>query len=87
MAKQAQNGENTIKNPIPLEELSYEEAFSELELIVSRLEGESKNLEESLALYERGQELAQYCAALLEKAELRMEQLKPAPGIVNGQED
>ena len=87
MAKQNQNGENTMKNPIPLEDLSYEEAFSELELIVSRLEGESKNLEESLALYERGQVLAQYCAALLEKAELRMEQLKPNSGITSGQED
>ena len=77
MAKNKENGENPMKTPLPLEELSYEEAFSELELIVSKLEGESKNLEESLALYERGQVLAQYCTALLEKAELRMEQLKP----------
>lgn len=87
MAKQKENGEITMRNPIPLEDLSYEEAFSELELIVSKLEGESKNLEESLALYERGQELAQYCTALLEKAELRMEQLKPDSAISGEQED
>lgn len=87
MAKQMENEEITTKSPTPLEDLTYEEAFSELELTVSKLEGESKNLEESLALYERGQELAQYCAALLEKAELRMEQLKPDSGMSSGQED
>jgi exodeoxyribonuclease VII small subunit len=32
-------------------------------------------LDESLSLYERGQVLAAYCAALLEKAELKVRQL------------
>ncbi|TFG94679.1 MAG: exodeoxyribonuclease VII small subunit [Calditrichales bacterium] len=65
-----------MENSIPLEELSYEKAFSELEQIVNRMESETQNLEDSLLLYERGQALAQYCAGLLEKAEIRMEQLK-----------
>ncbi len=65
-----------MENAIPLEELTYEKAFSELEQIVNRMESETQNLEDSLLLYERGQALAQYCAGLLEKAEIRMEQLK-----------
>lgn len=60
----------------PIDELSYEQAFSELEQIVTRLESETLNLEESLALYERGQLLSARCASLLETAELRVQQLR-----------
>ena len=60
----------------PIDELSYEQAFSELEQIVTRLESETLNLEESLALYERGQFLSARCASLLETAELRIQQLR-----------
>jgi exodeoxyribonuclease VII small subunit len=58
-----------------LEKLTYEQAYSELEQILARLEGETLNLEESLLLFERGQTLTRYCAGLLEKAQLRMQQL------------
>lgn len=58
-----------------IEELSYEAAFAELEAIVTALESESHPLEESLTLYERGQVLAAYCSSLLEKAELKVQQL------------
>ena len=58
-----------------VEELSYEAAFTELEKIVAALEGESRPLDESINLYERGQALAKHCAALLEKAELKVRQL------------
>jgi exodeoxyribonuclease VII small subunit len=58
-----------------MEELSYEAAFTELETIVAALEGESRPLDESISLYERGQALAKHCAALLEKAELKVRQL------------
>ncbi len=57
------------------EEISYEEALSELERIVGTLESEERPLEEALALYERGQSLARYCADLLDKAELKVQQL------------
>ena len=60
-----------------LSDLSYEQAFSELESIVETLESEQKPLEESLKLYERGQLLVQYCVALLEQADLRIRQLNP----------
>ena len=58
-----------------VEDLTYEAAFAELETIVAALESEGRPLEESLSLYERGQVLAAYCAALLEKAELKVRQL------------
>lgn len=58
-----------------VEKLSFEEAFMELETIVSKLESENLSLEESLAYYERGQALSQYCAGLLEKAELRLQEV------------
>ena len=60
---------------MPVEELSYEEAFQELEGIVKALEMEEHPLEEGLRLYERGQALAQRCASLLDQAELKVKQL------------
>ena len=58
------------------EKLTYEQAFVELEQILGRLEGETMSLEDSLLLFERGQFLTRYCADLLEKAQLRMQQLQ-----------
>ena len=58
-----------------VEDLTYEEAFGELEALVTELEGNTRPLEELLALYERGQALAKRCAQLLERAELRVKQL------------
>ena len=60
-----------------LSDLSYEQAFSELESIVEALESEQKPLDQSLQLYERGQLLVQYCMALLDRADLRIRQLNP----------
>jgi exodeoxyribonuclease VII small subunit len=56
-------------------ELDYEAAFSELETIVSALESEQPSLQDAMLLFERGQALAQRCAALLDTAELRVRQL------------
>lgn len=58
-----------------VEALTYEAAFTELESIVTALESEGRALEESIGLYERGQVLAAHCAALLQKAELKVRQL------------
>ncbi len=66
-----------------LSDLSYEQAFKELESIVETLESEQKPLDESLQLYERGQLLVQYCMALLDQADLRIRQLNPNQGGVN----
>jgi exodeoxyribonuclease VII small subunit len=58
-------------------QLTYEEAFQELDSIVLQLEGGDLPLEESLKLFERGQELAARCNDLLEKAELKLSKLVP----------
>jgi exodeoxyribonuclease VII small subunit len=46
--------------PSQLSDLSYEQAFNELESIVAALEGEQKPLDETVKLYERGQLLVQF---------------------------
>ncbi len=61
--------------PTPVGELTYEQAFAELEAIVAILESDKRTLEETLALFERGQALSQYCASLLDQAELKVQQL------------
>ena len=58
-----------------IEELTYEQAFAELESIVAALESEERTLDESLAHFERGQALAKHCSELLENAELKIQQL------------
>ncbi len=63
------------KTPIAVEELTYEQAFTELETIINTLEADEQTLDEVLAKFERGQELARYCADLLDKADLRTRQL------------
>ncbi len=59
----------------PVESLSYEQAMSEMEKIIQRMESEQLTLEEALALFERGQALAKRCADLLSQAELKVRQL------------
>jgi exodeoxyribonuclease VII small subunit len=61
--------------PKSIDELTYEAAFAELEGIVSALESEQRSLEESMALFERGQLLVKRCAGLLDRAELKVKQL------------
>lgn len=51
----------------------FEAAIAELETIVKQLEEGDLSLEASLALYERGVELARFCHARLEEAERRIE--------------
>jgi exodeoxyribonuclease VII small subunit len=60
---------------LPVEQLTYEQAFAELEEIVAELESGEHTLETALAAYERGQALARYCAGLLDQAELKVQQL------------
>lgn len=57
----------------PSEQLSYEQAREELVEVVRRLESGGTNLEESLALWERGEKLAQICQAWLDGAKKRLD--------------
>ncbi|GAA2050357.1 exodeoxyribonuclease VII small subunit [Streptomyces cheonanensis] len=54
--------------------LSYEQARDELIDVVRRLEAGGVTLEESLALWERGEELAKVCAGRLAGARARLDQ-------------
>ena len=62
------------------EELSYEQARAELEDVVRRLESGGVALEESLALWERGEALAGICQALLDGARARLDAARPDDG-------
>ncbi|MEU0966889.1 exodeoxyribonuclease VII small subunit [Streptomyces sp. NPDC005917] len=53
--------------------LSYEQARDELIEVVRRLEAGGTSLEESLALWERGEELARVCRRWLEGARARLD--------------
>lgn len=61
-----------MENAAPLENLSFEQAYTELESIVQKLDSGELTLEDSVALYERGRQLSAHCQSLLDKAELRV---------------
>jgi exodeoxyribonuclease VII small subunit len=63
-----------------MENLSFEEAFTELEEVVQQLEAGDLTLDQAMALFERGMALAAHCNARLDTAELRVQQLNPTPG-------
>lgn len=55
------------------EPLSYEQARAELAAVVERLEAGGTSLEESLALWERGERLAEVCQRWLDGARARID--------------
>jgi exodeoxyribonuclease VII small subunit len=59
--------------------MSFEKALKELETIVSRLERGDVPLEESIAIYERGEALKDHCDRLLKQAEAKVEKLTLGP--------
>ena len=60
---------------VPVEKLSFEQAYQELERIVARLE-EDNTLDQALALFERGQALeVEVDGPLPDRAELKVQQL------------
>lgn len=54
-------------------ELSYEQARAELREIVQALESGGQPLEESLALWQRGEQLAELCQRWLDGARTRLD--------------
>ncbi|MEQ7156307.1 exodeoxyribonuclease VII small subunit [Brevundimonas aurifodinae] len=61
-------------SPVPAD-LSFEDALSRLETIVSRLESGQAPLEESITLYEEGARLKEHCEARLKSAQLRVDKI------------
>jgi exodeoxyribonuclease VII small subunit len=55
--------------------MAFERALKELEAIVGRLERGDVDLEESIAIYERGEALRNHCDRLLKAAEAKVEKL------------
>ncbi len=66
--------------------LAFEAALKELEGIVAKLERGDVALEESIAIYERGEALKKRCEALLAQAEERVEKIRAAEGKAVGTE-
>lgn len=63
------------------QELSYEQARAELAAVVEKLEAGGATLEESLALWERGEQLASVCQKWLDSARARLDAARTAtPG-------
>lgn len=58
------------------EALTYEQARAELATVVERLEAGGTSLEESLALWERGEELADVCQKWLDGARGRLNEAR-----------
>jgi exodeoxyribonuclease VII small subunit len=64
------------------EQLGFEEARRELEQIVAQLESGRAELEDAVALWERGEELYRVCLAKLDAAEGKIEELGRRAGAV-----
>ena len=59
-------------------ELTYEKAREELQRIVTRLESGGAPLDESLALWERGEQLATICQSWLDGAKAKIDAARAA---------
>jgi exodeoxyribonuclease VII small subunit len=57
--------------------MNFEEAQQELEQIVQQLESGQADLDKSIRLWERGEELHRVCLEKLESARGKIEELKP----------
>ena len=78
-AKAAPAGETDIAA------LPFEKALAELEEIVRQLEGGRVPLEDSIAIFERGELLKRHCEGLLKQAEARIDRITLGPdGAPNG---
>jgi exodeoxyribonuclease VII small subunit len=65
-------------------DLPFEEALAELEALVRQMESGTVKLDEAVATYARGMQLRAHCAARLEQARLRVEQIAlDASGSLN----
>ena len=59
--------------------LPFEKALAQLEEIVSKLESGKVDLEQSIAIYEKGQALKEHCEKQLKDAEARIEKITLKP--------
>jgi exodeoxyribonuclease VII small subunit len=73
--------EYLVKKQTKSEELTFESALAQLEVIVGKLEAGDLSLEEAMTLFEQGQKLAAFCGARLDEAELKVQQLSASGAV------
>jgi len=79
--------ESDQKKAADIASMSFEKALAELETIVDKLERGDVPLEESIAIYERGEALKKHCDTLLKAAEAKVEKIRTdAEGRAQGTE-
>jgi exodeoxyribonuclease VII small subunit len=66
----------TQQNLAPVDSLTFEQAMDELDRLVRGMEAGDLSLDESIAAYRRGAELARYCQSRLANAEQEIRQLE-----------
>ncbi|WP_128892511.1 exodeoxyribonuclease VII small subunit [Erythrobacter sp. HKB08] len=67
------------EGPNDLAEMSFEDALRALEDVVRKLESGDVPLDESIALYERGEKLRQHCQKRLDSAQARIQKIVQGP--------
>src|SRR5919109_3696799 len=65
---------------VPVDQLSFDDAFAELQRTIAELEAGGQPLETAIALHERAAALLERCDRLLAEAELRVRQLVTKSG-------
>lgn len=68
------------KDEMTQETLSFEEAMSQLEVIVNKLEENEVPLEEAITLFQRGIELSKLCNKTLQRVEDQMDRILSEDG-------
>ncbi|MCB0212210.1 MAG: exodeoxyribonuclease VII small subunit [Anaerolineae bacterium] len=68
------------------DELTFEQAYSQLQQTVTQLEAGNLPLEEAMALYQKGMALAKQCGLQLDQAELTIKKLTPSGDLVDFEE-
>ena len=75
-----------MESPAPeIAALSFEDALRALEEVVRKLESGDVPLDDSIDLYERGEDLRMHCQARLDAAQARIERIVAGPdGLATG---
>ncbi|MCB0193163.1 MAG: exodeoxyribonuclease VII small subunit [Anaerolineae bacterium] len=77
----------STSKPNQNDELTFEQAYSQLQQTVAQLEAGNLPLEEAMALYEKGMALAKQCGLQLDQAELTVKKLTPSGDLVDFEEN
>jgi exodeoxyribonuclease VII small subunit len=68
-------GESTISTTTTVDDLTFEQALDQLDQLVRRMESGDLGLDDSIAAYRRGAQLARFCQGKLADAEQQIQRL------------